>query len=270
MKRPTGLRVVVLAYLGVIVALPVGYLIYRSFSKGFSSFMSQVTQPGAVHALVLSLEVAAIAVPLNTIVGVGAALLFARHRFWGHRVLDLCFDIPVAVSPVIIGVALVLAYSKIGWWGSWLATQGISVLFSVTGIVLATTAVSLPYVLRSTLPVLLESGTDQEEAARTLGSGPLRTFWYITLPVIRWGVLYGVVLTLARTLGEFGAVVVVSGNISGLTQTLPIYIYDSWDQNYNAQASFDNALILAAIAVVALVVLGILRSKERNHRGDLA
>ena len=174
------------------------------------------------------------------------------------------------MSPIIIGVSLVLAYSRIGWFGSWLAEQGISILFSPTGIVLATMAVSLPYVLRSVLPVLVEVGREQEQAARTLGAGSLRIFWQVTLPSIRWGVLYGVTLTIARTLGEFGAVLIVSGNISGYTQTLPIYIFDSWDQNFDFLGSFAGAVVLASISILVLVALSLLRSKEKRLHVDLA
>ena len=177
---------------------------------------------------------------------------------------------PVAVSPVILGIALVLAYSRIGWFGAPLARVGIMVLFSPLGIVLATMAVSLPYVLRSIVPVLMESGTEQEQAARTLGAGRLRTFFQVTLPSIRWAVMYGITLTIARTLGEFGAVLVVSGNISGKTQTLPIYIYDDWDQRFDVFGSYAGALILALMSVVVLTILAVLRKRERNLRVDLA
>ncbi len=167
-------------------------------------------------------------------------------------------------------MALVLAYSRIGWFGSWLASHGIQILFSPIGIVMATMAVSLPYVLRSVLPVLIEVGKDQEDAARTLGAGAFRTFWQVTLPAIRWGVLYGVTLTIARTLGEFGAVLVVSGNITGKTQTLPIYIFDAWDQNFDTIGSFAGALVLASISIVALIILSTLRARERKLHVDLA
>lgn len=268
--RKWSLRLVVTLYLGLLVGLPVGYLFIEAFSHGFSAFWSEVTKPNALAALKLSAEVALIAVPVNTVIGIGAALILARRRLWGGRALTVAFDIPVAVSPIIIGVALVLAYSRIGWFGSWLSSHGVQILFSPIGIVMATMAVSLPYVLRSVLPVLIEVGRDQEDAARTLGAGALRTFWQVTLPAIRWGVLYGVTLTIARTLGEFGAVLVVSGNITGKTQTLPIYIYDAWDQNYDTIGAFAGALVLASISIVALVILSTLRARERRLHVDLA
>ena len=264
------LRVVVVLYLGALVGLPVFFLFYRAFNHGVHAFWLEVTKPTALAALKLSAEVALIAVPVNTIVGIAAAIVLARRKFLGSRALALAFDVPVAVSPIIIGVALVLAYSRIGWFGAWLSAHGVKILFSPVGITMATMAVSLPYVLRSVLPVLVEVGKDQEQAARTLGAGSVRTFWHVTLPAIRWGVLYGVTLTIARTLGEFGAVLVVSGNITGRTQTLPIYIFDAWDQNYDIVGAFAGALVLATISIVALIILSTLRARERKLHVDLA
>jgi len=264
------LRAVVVLYLAILIGLPVVFLVAKAFASGFGAFWGEITEPDALSALKLSVEVAAIAVPVNTAVGVGAALLVARHKFFGRRVLDVLFDVPIAVSPIIIGVALVLAYSRLGWFGGPLARWGIMVLFTPLGIVLATMAVSLPYVLRSIVPVLLEVGQEQEQAARTLGAGRLRIFWHVTLPSIRWAVLYGVTLTIARTLGEFGAVLIVSGNITGVTQTLPIYIYDSWDQRFDVLGSYSCALVLALISVAILAVLAVLRRRERRLLVDLA
>ncbi len=269
-SRRWALRGVVLLYVGVLVGLPVLFLVLKAFSHGLGAFFAEITRPEALSALKLSLEVAAVAVPVNTVIGVGAAILVTRHHFAGKRFLDTIFDVPVAISPVIIGVALVLAYSRIGWFGAPLATWGIRVLFTPLGIALATMAVSLPYVLRSIVPVLLEIGTDQEQAARTLGAGRLRVFWHVTLPSIRWAVMYGVTLTLARTLGEFGAVLVVSGNISGVTQTLPIYIFDSWDQRFDVLGSYAGALVLALMSTLVLAVLALLRRRERKLSVDLA
>jgi sulfate transport system permease protein len=265
-----ALRSGVIFYLAVLIGLPVFFLVVKAFGHGFGAFWSEVTQPDALSALKLSLEVAAVAVPVNAIVGVGAALLIARHDFVGKRVLDTIFDVPVAISPIIIGVALVLAYSRIGWFGAPLSRWGINVLFTPLGVVIATMSVSLPYVLRSILPVLLEVGQDQEQAARTLGAGRFRIFWNVTLPAIRWAVLYGVTLTIARTLGEFGAVLVVSGNITGVTQTLPIYIYDSWDQRFDVLGSYAGALVLALISIGVLAILAVLRRREQQLRVDLA
>ena len=259
-----------LTYLALLVGLPVGFLCYKAFSPGLPAVWHAITQPGFISALELSGKIAAVVVPVNTVVGIGAALLIARRRFAGRRFLDLTFDIPIAVSPIIIGVALFFAYAeRIGWFGPWLLKQGVMVIFSPIGIALATMAVTLPYVLRSVVPVLVEVGEDQETAARTLGAGPWRRFFTITLPAIRWGVLYGVTLTLARALGEFGAVLLVSGNISGKTQTLPLFISAAWDQNDDVSA-FAGAVVLASISIVVLVVLSILRSRERRLHVDIA
>lgn len=268
--RRLPLRVVALLYVALLVCLPVGFLFGKAFSAGFGTFWHQVTQPGALDALELSAKVAAIAVPVNAIVGVGAGMLLARRRFIGKRLLDLTFDVPIAVSPIIIGLSLFLAYSRIGWFGPWLLRHGIMLVFSVPGVVLATMAVSLPYVLRSIVPVLVEIGETQESAARTLGAGMWRRLFTITLPAIRWALFYGIALTLARTLGEFGAVVIVSGNISGKTQTLPVYIYSAWDQDFNDAGAFAGAVVLAAISISVLVILSILRARERRLRVDIA
>lgn len=265
-----SLRAVVVLYLGILIGLPVSFLVLKAFGHGFGAFWGEVTQPDALGALRLSLVVAAIAVPLNTLAGVGADLLIARHDFVGKRVLDTIFDVPVAISPVIIGIALILAYSRIGWFGAPLARAGLNVLFTPLGVTIATLSVSLPYVLRSIVPVLVEMGEDQERAARTLGAGRWRVFFSITLPSIRWAVMYGVTLTIARTLGEFGAVLVVSGNITGKTQTLPIYIFDSWDQRFDVLGSYAGALVLALISLGVLGVLAALRRREQRHRVDFA
>jgi len=264
------LRTIVLLYLAILIGLPVVFLVVKALGSGFGAFWHEITEPDALSALKLSLIIAAIAVPVNTVVGVGAALIIARHKFFGRRVFDTIFDVPVAISPIIIGVALVLAYSRIGWFGAPLERWGLNVLFTPLGVALATMSVSLPYVLRSIVPVLTEIGQEQEQAARTLGAGRLRIFWNVTLPSIRWAVLYGVTLTIARTLGEFGAVLVVSGNIAGVTQTLPIYIYDSWDQRFDVLGSYSGALVLALISIAVLSILAVLRRREKKLLVDLA
>jgi sulfate transport system permease protein len=264
------LRAAALLYVALLVGIPVCFLFGKAFSAGLGTFWNQITQPGAVSALELSAKVAAIVVPVNTIVGVGAGMLLARRQFVGKRLLDLTFDVPIAISPIIIGLSLFLAYSKIGAFGPWLFARGVMLVFSVPGVVLATMAVSLPYVLRSIVPVLIEIGESQEQAARTLGAGMWRRLFTITLPAIRWALLYGIAVTLARSLGEFGAVLVVSGNRAGLTQTLPVYIYSAWDQNFNDVGAFSGAVVLAAISISVLIVLSILRARERRLRVDIA
>ena len=213
-----GLRTLALGYLALLLLAPVAMIFYRTFEHGLAPVWTAITEPNAVHAFWLSIELVAIAVPLNTVFGIGIALLLERGRFRGRTLLGLVVDLPFAISPIVVGLALVLVYGQAGWFGDWLSEHGIQVIFSVPGMVIATAFVSLPFVARETVPVLRELGTDAEQAAATLGANAWQTFWRVTLPAIRWGVVYGVVLTTARALGEFGAVSVVSGRIEGQTQ----------------------------------------------------
>jgi sulfate transport system permease protein len=249
------LRILAFGYLGFLVVLPVGSVFYRAFQHGFGAAWDAVTTPDGLHALWLTFLVVLIAVPLDTVFGVGVALILARHRFPGAWLLDAFVDLPLAVSPVVVGIALILVYGKTGWFGNWLAQRGIDVIFSVPGIVMASATVALPYVVREVLPVLQEIGTDQEQAATTLGASPFTTFRRITLPSIRRSLAYGVTLTTARVLGEFGAVVVVSGAIAGRTQTLTLFISDGVE-NLNLVGAYAGAVILALIALAVLAVLG--------------
>lgn len=258
------LRVTALGYLALLVVLPVGSVFYRAFEGGLAAAWDAVTTPDALHALWLTLVVILIAVPADTIFGVGVALILARHRFPGAWALDALVDIPLAISPVVVGLALLLVYGRTGWFGNWLAARGIQVIFSVPGIVMASATVALPYVVREVLPVLQEIGTEQEQAAATLGAGPFATFRRITLPSIRRGLTYGVTLTTARVLGEFGAVVIVSGAIVGKTQTLTLFIENSVD-NLNPIGAYAGSVILALIALGVLTVLGT-DPEGRNRR----
>jgi sulfate transport system permease protein len=255
------LRFGVLGYLALLVVLPVGTVFYRAFQHGLGAAWDAFTTPDALHALWLTLIVAAIAVPLNTVFGVGVSIILARHRFPGAWLLDALVDIPLALSPVVIGLALILVYGHTGWFGNWLAARGVTVIFSVPGIVLASAAVSLPYVVREVLPVLGEIGTEQEQAARTLGARPLTVFRRITLPNIRRGLAYGVTLTTARVLGEFGAVSIVSGAIAGKTQTYTLFISQSID-NLQPQSAYVGAVVLC---LAALIVLTTLTLTDRNR-----
>jgi len=196
-----------------------------------------------------------IAVPLNTVFGVGVALILARHRFPGAWLLDAFVDLPLAVSPVVVGIALILVYGKTGWWGNWLAGHGITIIFSLPGIVMASATVSLPYVVREVLPVLQEIGTDQEQAATTLGASPFTVFRRITLPSIRRSLAYGVTLTTARVIGEFGAVAVVSGLVAGRTDTMTLFIQDGVE-NLQLVAAYAGAVVLALVALAVLAVVG--------------
>jgi len=254
------LRFAVLGYITLLILLPVGTVFYRAFQHGLGAAWDAVTAPDAVHALWLTILVALIAVSLNTVFGVGVSIILARHRFPGAWLLDALVDIPLALSPVVIGLALILVYGHSGWFGDWLAAHGITVIFSVPGIVMASMAVSLPYVVREVLPVLQEIGTEQEQAARTLGARP------ITLPNIRRGLVYGVTLTTARVLGEFGAVAIVSGAIAGKTQTYTLFIANSID-NLDPQSAYAGAVLLCLAALLVLTVLTLSdRGREAWHR----
>jgi sulfate/thiosulfate transport system permease protein len=262
--RKLGVRTVALGYLALLLLGPVAMIFYRTFEHGLSPVWHAVTEPNAQHAFWLSLEIVAIAVPLNTVFGIGMALLLERGRFKGKALLGLLIDLPFAISPVVIGLSLVLAYGKTGWLGDWLAENGIQVIFSVPGMVIATAIVSLPFVARETMPVLRELGTDAEQAASTLGANGWQTFWRITLPAIRWGVVYGVVLTTARALGEFGAVSIVSGRIEGETQTLPLYVQARFE-NFDVTGAYTAAVVLALLAFATLVAMNLLTRKTRSE-----
>lgn len=256
------LRTVALGYLALLVIVPVGAVFYRAFQHGLAAAWDAVTTSDALHALWLTVLVALIAVALDTVFGVGVAILLARHRFPGAWLLDAFIDIPLAISPVVVGLGLVLAYGRTGWFGNWLAAHGISVIFSLPGIVMASATVALPYVVREVLPVLQEIGTEQEEAAATLGARPLATFRRITLPAIRRSLAYGVTLTTARVLGEFGAVVIVSGNIVGKTQTMTLFISNSFE-NLDQTGAYAGSVILALMALGVLIILG--TNRERRN-----
>ncbi|MBA3809167.1 MAG: sulfate ABC transporter permease [Solirubrobacterales bacterium] len=262
-RRQLGARVIALGYLALLLLAPVAMIFYRTFEHGISPVINAATTPSATHAFWLSLEIVAIAVPLNTAFGIGMALLLERGRFWGKSILGVMIDLPFAISPVVVGLSLVLVYGKTGWLGDWLAEQGISVIFSVPGMVIATAVVSLPFVVRETMPVLRELGVDAEQAAETLGASPWQTFWRITLPGIRWGVVYGVVLTTARALGEFGAVSIVSGRIEEQTQTLPLFVQDRFE-NFDSTGAYTAAVVLALLALATLLAMNLLTRLTRR------
>jgi sulfate transport system permease protein len=224
------IRFVALAYISVLLIVPVAVILWRTFQPGFSQFYAWVSTPAAISALNLSLLVVAIVVPLNVIFGIPTALVLARNRFRGKGVLQAIIDVPFAVSPVIVGVALIALWGSAGALGFVEKDLGFKIIFGLPGIVLASIFVTLPFVVREVEPVLHELGTDQEEAAATLGSGWWQTFWRITLPSIRWGLTYGIVLTVARTLGEYGAVIIVSSNLPGKSQTLTLLVSDRYNR----------------------------------------
>ena len=256
-----GLRTVALAYLALLLLLPVGLIFYRTFEHGIGAVWDSVTTPAAIHAFSLTLEVTLIAVPLNTVFGILAALALARGEFRGKALFDALIDLPFAISPVVIGLSLILVYGTTGWVGEELAAAGVQVIFSVSGIVLATIFVSLPFVVREVTPVLREVGDEQEQAAATLGASPWQAFWRITLPSIRWAVIYGVILTTARSLGEYGAVAVVSGRIQGQTETATLRVQEQYEQ-FDLPGAYAISIVLALTAIVVLVAMTAIRPKE--------
>jgi sulfate transport system permease protein len=260
-----GLRTLALGYLALLLLAPVAMIFYRTFEHGLAPVWDAITAPNAVHAFWLSIEIVAIVVPLNTVFGIGMALQLERGRFKGAALLGLLLDLPFAISPVVVGLALVLAYGTTGWLGDWLVAHGIQVIFSVPGMVIATAIVSLPFVARETMPVLRELGSESEEAAATLGASSWQTFWRVTLPAIRWGVVYGVVLTTARALGEFGAVSVVSGRILGQTQTLPLYVQSSFE-NFDSTGAYTAAVVLALLSFATLLAMSRLARRTPRDR----
>lgn len=255
------LRYVALAYIAVLVVVPVGLILWRTFAPGFGEFIASVTTPAAISALQLSLLVVAIVVPLNVFFGVPTALVLARNRFRGKSALQAVIDLPFAVSPVVVGVALILLWGSSGALGFVENDLGFKIIFGLPGIVLASIFVTLPFVIREVEPLLHELGTDQEEAASTLGAQWWQTFWRITLPSIRWGLTYGIVLTIARTLGEYGAVIMVSSNLPGTSQTMTLLVSDRYSrsQEYGAYAV---STLLMTVAVVVLVVQVILDARR--------
>jgi sulfate transport system permease protein len=256
-----GLRLVALAYLALLLLVPVGIVFYRTFENGLGALWDSITTPAAIHALWLTIEIALIAVPLNAVLGVVTALALVRGRFRGKALLQAVIDLPFAISPVVIGLAMVLVYGRTSWFGAWLAEHGIQVIFAVPGMVLATIFVCLPFVVREVEPVLREVGDEQEQAAATLGASRWQTFRRITLPAIRYGIAYGVVLSTARAIGEFGAVSVVSGKISGETETLTLLVEKRY-QNFDVAGAYAASALLATIALVTLLVMTRLRPRR--------
>ena len=259
-----GLRSVALLYFLLILLAPVGLIFYRTFEHGVGAVIDSVTTPAAISAFWLTIEVTLIAVPLNAIVGILTAHALARGRFRGKALLNALLDLPFAVSPVVIGLSLVLLYGRTGWLGPWLADHGIQIIFSVPGIVLATVFVSLPIVAREVTPVLREIGDEQEQAAATLGAGAWTTFRRITFPAIRWGLAYGIVLSVARAVGEFGAVSVVSGRVAGETMTLTLLVQQRFE-NFDVAGAYAASALLAVIALLTLVAMTRINPRREEH-----
>lgn len=250
-------RVGSLGYLAVILVAPVALVFWRAFEHGLGPFWDAITNPYALHALRLTVEIALIAVPLNTAFGIVCGIAIVRQRLPGMGLVNALVDLPMALSPVVVGLALYLLYARDGWFGGHL-----QILFALPGMVLATMFVSLPFVVREVVPVLREIGIEQEEAAATLGARALTTFRRVTFPAIRWAVAYGVVLTTARCLGEFGAVAIVSGGIAGRTQTLTQHVQASYE-NFDQAGAYGASVLLAALAIATLLLM----TRFRNDRG---
>jgi len=255
------LRLVAVTYLLFLLVLPVGLVFWRTFAKGLGPVLDALADPSVVHAFKITGIVSFWSVLLNAIFGVGVALLLVRHQFPGKRIMNALIDLPIAVSPVVVGLALILVYGRFAPAGGWLEEHGVQVIFALPGMVLATVLVSLPLVVREVAPVLEEVGVDQEQAAWTLGARRFQAFRRVTLPAIRWALAYGVVLTLARSLGEYGAVAVVSGRLVDETQTVTLVVEERF-QNFDETTAYVSSVALALIAVVTLLVINVLRPKE--------
>jgi sulfate transport system permease protein len=264
-----ALRVLVVGYLILLVIWPVALVARETFAHGLAPVIDALRQPEVIFAFQLTLSAAFWAVVINTIFGVGISLLLVRYTFPGRRTLNALVDLPLAVSPVVVGLSLVLVYSgRTGWLGGSLEQAGLQVIYAPPGIILATAFVSMPLVIREVVPVLQEIGTEQEQAATSLGASGLQTFARITLPAIRWALLYGVVLSLARSLGEFGAVKIVSGGVAMRTQTATLLVEERYQQFgvENSITAYTAAFILALIAVLALVVVTSFRPDKGTSR----
>jgi sulfate transport system permease protein len=258
------LRTFVLVWVTSLVLGPVYMVFHNALGEGIGALWEAISHPAAVHALKLTLIALVVSVVVNTVFGIACALLMVRRKPRGTAVLNVLIDLPFAISPIVVGLALLLTFGINGWFGEWFVDNGFPIIYALPGIVLATVFVTLPFVVREVIPVLEEIGDEQEQAAWTLGAGDWKTFWRITLPSIRWGVAYGVVLTTARALGEYGAVAVVSGRIVGRTETMTIHIDESY-QRFDPVGVYGSALVLASLAIA---ILGILTVLGRSAAGD--
>lgn len=261
----TTLTTIALVFVTTTLILPLLMVIYEAFRSGWHVYLASITEPDALSAIKLTLLVAAIAVPLNLIFGLAAAWSVTKFEFVGKRLLMTLIDLPFSVSPVIAGLIFILLFGSEGWFGDALASAGIQIVFSVPGIVLATVFVTFPFIARELIPLMQSQGTDEEEAARVLGASGWRIFYSITLPNIKWALLYGVILCNARAMGDFGAVSVVSGHIRGLTNTLPLHVEVVYNE-YQFTATFACASLLALLAIVTLVIKEILQRNQHREK----
>lgn len=266
-RRPQGSTLligVVLLYMGILVMAPLAAIMVSALGQGLGPFLAALLQPDVLHALWLTLILAAGAVALNTVFGVIIAWVLVRQDFPGRRFVNGLVDLPLVVSPVIAGYMLILLFGRRGWFAPFVQATGVNVIFALPGMLLATVFVSLPFVIREVMPVLEAMGTEQEQAAHTLGASGWQTFWRVTLPGIRWGIMYGVTLTLARALGEFGAILVVSGAVSGLTETATLYIFRAMDERQYV-AAYAVSLILGGLSFTILLVMEWLRHRTEGR-----
>jgi sulfate transport system permease protein len=253
-----ALRTLALAYVIGLLAVPILVILYRTFEPGLGTFIDSIRTPAAIAALNLSLLIVAIVVPLNVVFGVVTAIALARWRLPGRGLVQAVIDLPFAVSPIVVGVSLIMLWGASGWFGGLQGSTGVKVIFGLPGMVLATIFVTLPFVVREVEPVLHEIGTEQEQAASTLGASGWQTFWRITLPAIRWGLTYGVVLTVARALGEFGAVIMVSSGFPGVSQTLTLLVHSRYIDDHNTYGAYAAATLLMGLAVATLLLMTLL------------
>jgi sulfate transport system permease protein len=263
LSRPVrlSLRSVALVYLGVLVLLPIVLILFRTFEDGFAAFWESITTPAAISALTLSLTIVAIVVPVNVVFGVVTALALARGRFRGRGLVQAIVDLPFAVSPIVVGASLILLWGASGWFG-FVDDAGLRVIFALPGMVLATIFVTMPFVVREVEPVLHEIGVEQEQAAATLGASRWQAFRRVTLPAIRWGLTYGVVLTVARALGEFGAVIMVSAGVAGQSQTLTLLVHARYIDDHNVFGAYSASTLLMALAIFTLLLMTVLDRKR--------
>jgi len=262
-----SLTAVALVFLAFFLVLPLAAVFAEALRKGIGAYFAAFRDPDALAAIRLTLLTAAISVPLNVVFGVAAAWAIAKFKFPGKSILTTLIDLPFAVSPVIAGLIYVLVFGRQGWFGPWLIAHNIHIIFAVPGIILVTTFVTCPFVARELIPLMQSQGTDAEYAAVTLGANAWQTFWRVTLPNIKWGLLYGVILCNARAMGEFGAVSVVSGHIRGFTNTLPLHVQILYDE-YNLVAAFAVASLLAVLALVTLVLKALVEWQHNASRGE--
>jgi sulfate/thiosulfate transport system permease protein len=265
-SRATHASLVLAAVVALVVllGLPLLAIFAEALRQGFASYLAAIRQPDTLSAVRLTLTVAAIAVPLNIVFGLAAAWAMTHFTFRGKTLLGALIDLPFSVSPVVAGMMLILVFGKYGWLGPWLEPHGIRVIFALPGLVLATIFVTLPFVARELIPVMQAQGSEEEEAALTLGAGGWQIFFRVTLPRVRWALLYGVLLCNARAMGEFGAVYLVSGHLRGLTNTLPLQVDQLYDENFSAAFA-----VASLLALLTLVTLGIKRLMEWRHGGEL-